>query len=152
MPAFTHILVATDFSEASRCALDLARRLARESGAALTIAHTCEMPAFGDLAVPADLLTPVVENARSRAEELVGAIRDECPRVKAVVRVGAPWEQILAAAEEVRADLIVMGTHGRRGLAHALIGSVAERVIRLARIPVLTVASRAAATPAASAR
>lgn len=151
MAVFKHILVATDFSEASRSALDLALEMARESGASLTVTHTCETPAFGDLAVPADLLTPVVENARARGEELVRALRGECPSAKVLIRVGVPWEQTLAVAEEVRADLIVLGTHGRRGLAHALIGSVAERVIRLARAPVLTVRSRAAA-PAASAR
>ncbi len=50
-----------------------------------------------------------------------------------------PWEEVLNAAKELNADLIVMGTHGRRGLERALLGSVAEKVVRMARIPVLTV-------------
>lgn len=141
MPSFVHILAPTDFSEASRDALDLARDMARDSGAILTVVHTCEVPVFGGLAVPADLLTPLVDLARSKLDGLLATLRDACPRAKGMVRVGAPREQILAAADEIRADLIVMGTHGRRGITHALIGSVAERVVRMSRIPVLTVRS-----------
>ena len=62
--------------------------------------------------------------------------------MKGFVRLGAPWEEILSVATERGADLVVVGTHGRRGFAHALMGSVAERVVRLSTIPVLTVRSR----------
>ena len=150
MLAFKHILVATDLTEVSRGAIDVARDLARETGAALTVVHTCEVPTFGDMGVPPDLLTPMVESARTKMEDEVRAIRGECPCARTVVRVGAPSEQILALAEEVHADLLVVGTHGRRGLAHALIGSVAERLVRTAPVPVLTVGSHAA--PAAAPR
>lgn len=64
--------------------------------------------------------------------------------------MGVAWEQILAAATDVDANVIALGTHGRRGVAHAIMGSVAERVVRLSDIPVLTVRSRAAANREAS--
>ncbi len=149
MAAFGHILVATDFSETSRGAIDVACELASDSGAALTLVHTCEVPVYTEVPVPPDVMVPIVDGARARLEDLVRSLQPACPRAKAITRVGVPWEQILAAAEEVGADLIVLGTHGRRGLAHALIGSVAERVVRLAPVPVLTVRSRA---PAARSR
>ncbi len=107
--------------------------------------HTCEVPAYNDFAAPIDLITPLAEFAQSKLDDLLPSIRAECPDAKGVIKVGVPWEQILAVAAEVRADLIVMGTHGRRGIAHAIMGSVAERVVRLSAIPVLTVRSRPAA-------
>jgi nucleotide-binding universal stress UspA family protein len=145
MSTFNRILVATDFSEASRDALDLARALAHESGADLTVMHTCEVPAYTDFAVPVDLITPLAELGQSKLDNLLPSIRAECPDAKGVIKVGVSWEQILAVAAEVRADLIVMGTHGRRGIAHAIMGSVAERVVRLSAVPVLTVRSHPAA-------
>lgn len=143
MATFSRILAATDFSEASRDALDLARAIARESSAQLTVLHTCEVPAY-DLGVPVDFVTPLSELAQSQLDELLPSIRAECPDVKGVIKVGVPWEQILAVAAEVGADLVVLGTHGRRGIAHAILGSVAERVVRLSAVPVLTVRSRPA--------
>lgn len=145
MATFKRILAATDSSEASRDALDLARSLAHESSADLIVTHTCEVPAYNDFAAPIDLITPLAELAQSKPDDLLPSIRAECPDAKGVIKVGVPWEQILGVAAEVRADLIVMGTHGRRGIAHAIMGSVAERVVRLSAIPVLTVRSRPAA-------
>jgi nucleotide-binding universal stress UspA family protein len=145
MATFKRILAATDFSEASRDALHLAQSLARESSADLIVTHTCEVPTYTDFVAPFDLITPLADLARSKLDELLLSIRAECPDAKGVIKVGVPWEQILAVATEVGADLIVMGTHGRRGFAHAIIGSVAERIVRLSAIPVLTVRSRPAA-------
>lgn len=139
MATFAHVLAATDLSPASQPALDLAVRLAVESGARLSVVHTCEVPGADEYALPADFLCPLVERARARLEELLAPIRGTCPGARAMVRVGAPAEQILAAAEEVGADLIVMSTHGRSGVAHALMGSVAERVIQRSPVPALTV-------------
>jgi len=141
MEVFKHVLVATDFSEASSGAVDLALALAQGMGADLTVMHACEVPPNTDVAL-FDLTTPIVELQRSKLEERMVSIRKICPAAKAVVNMGAPWEQILAAATESRADVIVVGTHGRRGVAHAVIGSVAERVVRHSEIPVLTVRSR----------
>jgi nucleotide-binding universal stress UspA family protein len=82
----------------------------------------------------ADQAQKHLEEWRLDAEKLVGA-----PRVTAEKAVGEPAAEILEAAREARADLIVMGTHGRTGLEHALMGSIAERVVRRAHCPVLTV-------------
>ena len=142
MTPFKHVLAATDFSESSGRALEMAVTIARDAGAQLTVAHVCEVPAYTEFAAPVDLVTPITDLAEKKLGELLASVRDVCPGVKGNVRVGAPWEQIIAAAEEVKADLVVVGTHGRRGFAHAFMGSVAERVVRLSTVPVLTVRSR----------
>ena len=142
---FQHILVATDFAPASNDALDLAIRLAGEQKASLTILHVCEVPAFAYSGLgfaPADLLSPVAEAAASRLDELVVATRARFPAAKGICKMGVPHEQILQVAAEVGCDLLVLGTHGRRGMAHVALGSVAEKVVRLCRIPVLTVHAR----------
>jgi nucleotide-binding universal stress UspA family protein len=69
----------------------------------------------------------------------VAAARAEGRRVRTAVRVGVPYEEIVALARDERADLLVIGTRGRSGVPHALLGSVAERVVRLAPCPVLSV-------------
>ncbi len=144
MGVFKHVLLATDFSEASSGALELAVSVARESGAALTVVHVCELPVFPEAVPPVDLLTSLTEEAGKRLEQLMTALRDRLPGARQVIRTGAAWEEILAAADEARADLVVLGTHGRRGLVHAMLGSVAERVVRLSPVPVLTVRARSA--------
>lgn len=150
MAMFKRILVATDFSEASRRAVELAASMARESGADFVVVHVSEIPVYGDISYPVDLVTSLTEGARARLEELVASLRDSTPGVKGALRIGVAREQILAAGTEVRADLIVLGTHGRRGVAHALIGSVAERVVRMSEVPVLTVRGSEVARPAAT--
>ena len=86
-----------------------------------------------------DLLTPVQDLASSLLEEALASLRAHFSSADASLRTGVPADEILAVAAEVRADLIVMGTHGRRGFSHLLMGSVAERVVRTSPIPVLTV-------------
>jgi nucleotide-binding universal stress UspA family protein len=142
MAIFKHVLAATDFSEASERALALAVEMARSPGSDLTVVHTCEVPvyAYTDMSfAPLDLLSPIVDVAKEKLTELMGRLATVCPGAKSVLEVGVPWEQILGVAAETGADLIVMGTHGRRGVAHALLGSVAEKVVRLSPVPVLTV-------------
>ncbi len=150
MAIFRRILVATDFSDASQRALDLALAMVRESGANLYVVHVCEIPYYGDFTYPVDLVTPLTDAAQGRLEELIASLRRASPDAKGVLKVGLAWEQILAVAAEERADVIVMGTHGRRGVAHAIMGSVAERVVRVSAIPVLTVRGREAAGPGAT--
>lgn len=145
MATFKRILAATDFGDASRRAIELATALAGECGADLTLLHVCEVHGYSQTGpIPYDLLTPVAEQAQARLDELLGAVRETCPRARSRVKVGVAWEQILAVAAELRADLVVMGTHGRRGLSHALVGSVAEHVVRLSPVAVLTVRARGA--------
>jgi nucleotide-binding universal stress UspA family protein len=143
MATFKHILAATDFSDASRRALGLARSMAAESGARLTVVHVCEVPGFGKKGpIPYDVVTPVAKEAQERIDELLPYLQRASPGADVLVKFGAPAEQILAVAGEVHADLVVLGTHGRRGVAHAFLGSVAERVVRVSPVPVLTVRSR----------
>ena len=143
MPTFKHLLAATDFSEASRAAVEIARAMAGETGAALTVVHVCEVPGYSETGpIPYDLAIPVVTQAHAELDPLMTHVREACPGASSIVRIGAAPEQILAAAGDVRADLIVLGTHGRRGFSHAMMGSVAERVVRLSPVPVLTVRSR----------
>jgi len=90
----------------------------------------------------APLATDAASNPRAAATALEGvAARTRKPglEVHSVLRQGSAWSEINAAAKEEKADLVVMGTHGRHGLARALLGSVAEKVVRTAPCPVLTV-------------
>lgn len=145
MALFRRILVPTDFSDCSQQALALAIEMARSSDADLTIVHTCEIPAYAysELSIaPGDLLSPVAEIAQAKLDELVREVRERCPGVRGVLKLGIPWEQIVATAAEVAADLVVIATHGRSGVAHALVGSVTEKVVRHSPVPVLTVRAR----------
>ena len=139
---FKHILVATDFGEPAQRALDLAVELARTFDARLTLVHSWEAPSYsygGALYLPVDLITPIEQAARKHLEGALTELQQRVPNAKSVLRAGAAWQEVLAAASEVQADLIVLGTHGRRGLNRALLGSVAEKVVRMAEVPVLTV-------------
>ncbi len=144
--AFKHILVPTDFGDASLRAADLAIDMARTDQASLTLVHTCELPIYtypGMAMGGTDLLT-TLEGAARRALELeLERVRESFPAAKALLRTGTAWEQILATIDAVRADLVVMGTHGRRGVTHLLLGSVAEKIVRTSRVPVLTVRANA---------
>jgi nucleotide-binding universal stress UspA family protein len=143
MSPFQHVLAATDFSECSRIALDTAVELARRYDAALTLVHVFTVPVYPYMdMVPMtiDIETPAREAAREELDKALAAARMQLPSADAVLKQsGAVWEQILAAAREVGADLVVLGSHGRAGVSHALIGSVAERVVRHSHVPVLTV-------------
>lgn len=142
-----HILVPTDLGEPSEPAIDLGTDLAKKFESELTLLHVYEVPMYAYSAMAyttaADLLAPMEAAAREKLEARLTVLRKQLPRAKAILRTGTPWEEILAAIAESKADLVVMGTHGRRGVTHALLGSVAEKMVRLSPIPVLTV--RAAA-------
>jgi nucleotide-binding universal stress UspA family protein len=124
------ILHPTDFSERSACAFQLACALARDRGARLIVLHVVPVPTLQEKFA-----------YREEVEEALGRIRAPDPQVRLERRleVGDAAARILEAAQAIPCDLIVMGTHGRRGLGRALLGSVAEQVVRLAPCPVLTV-------------
>lgn len=142
MPGFKTIVVPTDFSPASERAIMHARELAERFGASVLLLHVVEDPyaaaAWSEafLAMP-DIREPLRQEALKRLEEAASAFAGLPTTMEAVV--GTPAATIVKAAADRSADLIVMGTHGRSGVAHLLLGSVAERVIRLAPCPVLTV-------------
>ncbi len=138
------ILCPVDFSDASKAALETAADLAKRQGAALTLLHAYPVPGYtvpdGSFVASSKMLEELAEAASTHLEEWrKDAVALGVPGVQAVTAVGEPAAEIVAAAKERSADLVVLGTHGRTGLTHALMGSVAERVVRRARCPVLTV-------------
>ena len=146
MLTIKQILVPTDFGEPADAALTYGRELTGRFGATLHVLHVAEniyITTFGAetyAAVAPDLQHELEEAARVRLNELVIDSDGSGPRTKAVVMTSAsPAFAIIDYAKEHGIDLIVMGTHGRGALAHMLMGSVAERVVRLASCPVLTV-------------
>ena len=146
MIALKNILVATDFSEASDAALNYGRTLARTFGATLHVLHVTEnvyLQAFGSEAYIAsvpDLQRDVDEAARKQLDGLLMDSDGSGPAVRKVLQTAnAPARTITEYATKEGVDLIVMGTHGRSGVAHLLMGSVAERVVRTAPCPVLSV-------------
>lgn len=150
MKVFKRILHATDFSKASRPALAKAIALARQNGAPLTIVHALPaliIPVGGDMGyLPPRTYEAIDQNTRQHARRQLAASAGRAKkagvRATGLLLDGAPQDQIGRAVRRVRADLLVIGTHGRSGLSKLLLGSVAERLIRVAPCPVLTVRSR----------
>jgi nucleotide-binding universal stress UspA family protein len=138
------ILVPTDFSEPSAEAQSTAISFARAFGAVIDVVHvaveaTYALPPPVDVAtVPIDLSKVMAEVGRSLSEE-EDRVRAAGIPCESTLLVGRPDTEIVAHAEKTHADLVVMGTHGRSGIGHALLGSVAERVVQHARCPVLIV-------------
>jgi nucleotide-binding universal stress UspA family protein len=145
MKPFRRILFATDFSAASRRAFEEGIRLAKEDQSELVIAHAYQPPSLlpTDMyvapAVYDELDTRLRENAVKKLTTLHEEARREGVRARWLFLAGSPFEAIAEAARETRADLVVMGTHGRTGVARLFMGSVASRVISTAPCPVLTV-------------
>ena len=144
MNAFRRILHPTDFSRASTPALRRAVALARACRAPLVLLHvmTPPSPFIGEGTPPssyADLLILARRSAKRRLAAVFVRVRRTGVRAQAVFAEGLPVDEILRAARRARADLIVMGTHGRTGVSRVFMGSVAERVVRESRCPVLTV-------------
>jgi nucleotide-binding universal stress UspA family protein len=139
--SFKHIVVATDFSECSERALDLALEIASKFDSQLTLVHSWDAPSYsygGGLYVAVDLVAPIEQAAVAKLDRATEELKLRLPRATSMIRSGPAWEEVLAAATSLHADLIVLGTHGRRGLSRALLGSVAEKVVRMATVPVLT--------------
>ncbi len=141
---FRRLLVPVDFSPPSEAAWAVARRLAGAVGAEVVLLHvTVEAPLYAEGPFTGARARDFYAAARAWAEKTLeqwaAAARAEGLAVRALVRAGVPHREILAVAGEAGIDLIVIGTHGRGGLERALIGSVADRVVRLAACPVLTV-------------
>lgn len=143
MTDFHKILVPIDFSEHAQQALDDAIDLARRFGAELHLLHcysiTPAMVSPYGIAIPENLDRDVRIAARRRLAEWGDKARAAGCNVVEEVIAGFPAEQIVAQAEKLGIDLVVIGTRGLSGLKHVLLGSVAERTIRTARCPVLTV-------------
>jgi nucleotide-binding universal stress UspA family protein len=137
------ILVPSDFSECSDAAVRYGLELARRFDAKLHLLHVIQDPATQPwaaegLSIP--LLDAVEQWQKGAKERLAASVpAADAGRVTVVTAIANPYPEILRYAEEHEVDLIVMGTHGRSGVSHMLLGSIAERVVRRAPCPVLTV-------------
>ena len=144
------ILMGTDFSDYSKEAYDYAVLLAKQFGAELFLLHALEMPAFfvpgmGRAAGPdvVKWIHALKEEEQKKLQPLEAEARQKGVKVQSILKEGTPAQEILNAAEEIRAELIVLGTHGRTGLERFMIGSVAERVMGQARCPIVLVRPKA---------
>jgi nucleotide-binding universal stress UspA family protein len=143
MIALRRLLVPVDFTETSDRALAYALELARKFEAKITVMHAYQIPVYGfpDAAyiTASEVATQISNAAQGRLDAIIEANKTAGIEMNAFLRDGVPWEEINHVAAEVKADLIIIGTHGRRGLARALLGSVAENVIRTSTMPVLVI-------------
>jgi nucleotide-binding universal stress UspA family protein len=145
MIALKNVLVATDFAEAADAALLYGRTIAKKFGATLHVLHVANAMFTQPVGPESAMMIPTLqsaieETARLRLAELV--VDSDCsgpPTRTVVLTASAPAFTIVDYARDNDIDLIVTGTHGYTALKHALVGSVAERVVRMAPCPVLTV-------------
>lgn len=141
------ILFPTDFSELSQSAEKSACSLADKFGAELHVLHVLHdlfliMPqTAAALLVPPEVLESVINSAEEEIQKFPPAAWASGKKVVRVVRIGSTHDTIVQYAKDNAIDLIVIGTHGRTGLPHVLLGSIAERVVQHAACPVLTVRS-----------
>lgn len=145
MIALKRVLLPTDFSSYSGAAVDHATSFAEKFGAELHLLHVVQdiitmVPEPGmAFPPPGDYMQELVQNAESALTKVLDPQWVQNHKVVRVVRQGTPFLEIVRYAREQEIDLIVMGTHGRSGLVHILLGSVTEKIIRKANCPVLTV-------------
>ena len=144
MAAITRILVPVDLGESTERTLDYARMLARPFRASLLLMHVvpnpyAKMTSEAYMPPPQDFLDELESEARNRLKALLADGDRSEFNAETLVEVGDPLCAIVEHATVRNVDLIVMGTHGRTGVAHLLLGSVAERVVRTAPCPVLTI-------------
>jgi nucleotide-binding universal stress UspA family protein len=140
----TCIVVATDLSESSLPALETALNLTLETTATLHLVHVIEVPAVAPAIAPAVApVEPPIENLRQQAlrrlKDLIPENWEQDIRIETVVLVGAASREIASFAFEKDADMIIVGTHGRKGISRILMGSTAESLLRAASCQVLVV-------------
>lgn len=143
------ILVPHDFSSSANHAAAIARDEARQHGGKLLLLHVCDLPL--DLGPDTTLIVahgadgPIsmrhfaMSGAEAHLRDIAARLGKDGAPAEVFVRVGKPADEILTFATEHAPDIIVMGTHGRTGIRHLIAGSVAERVVRMSDVPVLTI-------------
>ena len=144
LPRVKRILAPTDFSPGAESALQWASSLGEAFHAEVVILHILDLSLAGIAGLPTEFAAmpaaaELIDRLRAETKTEMAKVAAQYPRAKTVVRETVPRAGILDAAQELGADLIVMGSHGRTGLAKIFFGSVAEYVVRHSRIPVLTV-------------
>jgi nucleotide-binding universal stress UspA family protein len=143
MTRFETILVPVDFSDHSKEALDTAIQIAHLFKSTIHLLHCYHIQAAGiapyGIVMPSGYYDDIRDAAEKHLDDWHKMVSNEGIKSKSILSADSPSLAISLAAEEIEADLIVMGTRGLSGLKHAVLGSVAERVVRLAPCPVLTV-------------
>lgn len=140
----TRILATTDFSPAADAAVRWAAMLAQRFEAELVVLNVIDLSflLLPSMSASGPIVTPgydVLHSFREEAKRQMTLIKQRYPYARTEIREGSPRPVIVQEASSLAADMIVMGTHGRSGLAHLLIGSVAEHVVRHSTVPVLTI-------------
>lgn len=140
------IVVPTDFSAASNEALERAKVLAQRLGEGIALVHVIDegfyyVSPVGVPPVPATYLSELEQRLLDHLAGVAASVREAGVPCESVIRRGQAAPQVLAYLDEVKPSMVVMGTHGRTGWKHALLGSVAERVVQRAPCPVLVVPS-----------
>lgn len=143
MTPIRRILVPVDFSAPSDNATEYALWLAKELGAELELMHSYSLPVYalpdGGVMVGPEYAARVSSAAQDSLDASVARYSGQGVTVRAHLTEGIPHEEVARLVEELDAQMVVMGTHGRAGMRHLLLGSVAERVVRTSKVPVLTV-------------
>lgn len=141
MPQIRTILCAVDFSPPSEAAFAYARELAAKLDAQIHLLHVYQLPIYalpdGAVMMTADYTAKLANELQKELHKL--AAEERVVPVRTQLVEGLPYREIGRIAKELPADLIVVGTHGRTGVKHLLLGSVAERVVRTSPVPVITV-------------
>ncbi|HOX39533.1 MAG TPA: universal stress protein [Candidatus Brocadiia bacterium] len=135
------ILMPTDFSDNAGVAIPYALEIARRYNAELHIVTVLDTRTFDTFAcpIPGDFLSAATQEADKYLTQLVSSIDTQGVAVKAVSLAGVPFVEIIGYARQESVDLIIVATHGRSGITHAILGSVTEKIVRKAPCPVLTV-------------
>jgi nucleotide-binding universal stress UspA family protein len=138
------ILFPTDFSQGARAAMDHAISLAKDYRSKLIILYVIQDISIAEWYIPSslsatDLMEDMQKSAWNEMDKWVAEVSQTAKDVEKMVVRGVPFVEIIKTAKEKQADLIVIGTHGRTGIDHMLFGSTAEKVVRKAACPVLTV-------------
>lgn len=143
MPKIQHILCPVDFSPNSDRALDYAFAIAKRLDAQVTLLHAYTLPNFvmpdGIMLPGAELLAQMSVDAQVQLDQRKAKYGNQGVPIQLDLTMGAPDSEIASIAEKRKADLIIMGTHGRTGLQHLLLGSTAERVVRASKVAVMTI-------------
>lgn len=137
--SLSRILVATDFSTQAELALQWALRMRDAFDARLVLLHVIDIFSLAELSCRAVGGDPLLPMLRQEAKENMRSWEAKIGNGEALIREGSPRPVIVEVAVELECQMIVMGTHGRSGLSHLLLGSVAEYVVRHSKVPVLTV-------------
>jgi nucleotide-binding universal stress UspA family protein len=138
------VLCPIDFSEPARAAMEAAVELCRQFDGDLTLFHSYQLPGYtlpeGSVVASPKMLQDLADQAEAHLAEWRRIAEEKgAARVQTIKGIGDPALEVVELARDGGYDVIVLGTHGRTGIRHALLGSIAERVVRHARCPVLTI-------------